>query len=161
MSLTYFFNTIDNMIVINSAYDQMINLSGKSILQGYEAKISQPIGESLNSSFAYTRLHAADSSGKALPRRPHDSIKAALDWYPSETFHAGINTTYIGTRYDDSAQSISTGNYAVFGGVINYKLNNTVDLYAKLDNLFDRYYQNVDGYASAGRSGYLGIKVNY
>ena len=161
MSLTYFYNTIDNMIVINSSYDQMINLAGKSILQGYEAKIVQPLGENVNSSFAYTRLHSADSSGKALQRRPFDSIKAVLDWYPSEKLHTGINTTYIGTRYDDSAQSISTGNYAVFGGVINYKLNNTVDLYAKLDNLFDRYYQNVDGYASAGRSGYFGIKVNY
>ncbi|MDD4854350.1 MAG: TonB-dependent receptor [Sulfuricurvum sp.] len=161
LSLTYFYNTIKDMIAINDLWTQMINISGTSILQGYEAKIKQPIGDSLIVTGAYTRLHAVDGSGKELARRPHESIKASVDWYSSDKLHFGLNSQYIGTRYDTAAQTVETGNYAVFGGVVNYTINKNIDLYAKFDNIFDRYYQTVDGYATAGRSLYAGLKVNY
>ncbi|MFA6143627.1 MAG: TonB-dependent receptor [Sulfurimonas sp.] len=169
LSLTYFYSTIKEMInwydPTPTNYYNMdayyTNTVGSSILQGYEAKIKQPIGETLIATGAYTRLHAADASGKELARRPHDSVKVSADWYPYETLHIGMNTQYIGTRYDNTAQTIETGNYAVFGGVLNYTINKNLDFYAKFDNIFDRYYQTVDGYATAGRSGYIGLKVNY
>jgi vitamin B12 transporter len=160
-SLTYFYNTIKNMITIKDDYSQMINISGTSIIQGYEAKIKQSIGDSILITGAYTRLHAADASGKELARRPHDSVKASADWYTSDKLHLGLNSQYIGTRYDNAIQTVETGNYAVFGGVVNYAINKNIDLYAKFDNILDRYYQTVDGYATAGRSGYIGLKVNY
>lgn len=161
LSLTYFYNTIKDMIASNDSWTQMINIPGTSILQGYEAKVKQPLGDSLIVTGAYTRLHAVDGSGKELARRPHDSIKASADWYPSDKLHLGLNSQYIGTRYDNAAQTVETGNYAVFGGVINYAINKNIDLYTKFDNIFDRYYQTVDGYATAGRSLYAGLKVNY
>lgn len=161
LSLTYFYNTIKDMIAANDDYSQMINISGTSILQGYEAKIKQPIGDSFLVTGAYTRIHAAEASGKELARRPHDSVKASADWYPSNKLHLGLNSQYIGTRYDNAAQTVETGNYAVFGGVVNYAINKNIDLYTKFDNIFDRYYQTVDGYATAGRSLYAGLKVNY
>ena len=160
-SLTYFYNTVRDMIAANSGYSQMINIDGKSILQGYEATLKQPIGDSFIINGAYTRLHAADGSGKELARRPHETLKGSADWYLSETLHAGINAEYIGTRYDNNAKTVETGNYSVFGAVMNYTIDQNIDLYIKLDNIFDRYYQTVDGYATAGRSAYLGMKINY
>lgn len=168
LSLTYFHNTIKNMI---NWYDPdgwsgplaayYTNTEGTSTLQGYEAKIKQPIGNTLFLSGAYTHLRALDSTGNELPRRPRDTLKTWIDWYPSDALHLGINAQYVGTRYDNAAQTIETGNYAVFGGVLNYTINPQFDVYAKFDNIFDRYYQVIDGYATAGRSGYIGIKVNY
>jgi len=161
LSLTYFYNTIKDMIAANDDYSQMINISGTSMIQGYEAKIKQAVGEALIVTGAYTRLHAVDGSGKELARRPHNSVKASADWYPSDKLHLGLNSQYIGTRYDNAAQTVETGNYAVFGGVVNYTIHKNIDLYTKFDNIFDRYYQTVDGYATAGRSLYAGLKINY
>lgn len=161
VSISYFYNTIKDMIAAKNDYSQMINISGTSIIQGYEAKIKQPIGASVLITGAYTRLHAADASGKELARRPHDSVKVSADWYTSDKLHVGFNSQYIGTRYDNATQTVETGNYAVFGGLVNYTINQNIGLYAKFDNIFDRYYQTVDGYATAGRSGYIGLKVNY
>ncbi len=160
-SLTYFYNTVKDMIAANSTYSQMINIDGKSILQGYEATLKQPIGDSFVINGAYTRLHAVDGSGKELARRPHTTLKGSADWYPSETLHAGINAEYIGTRYDNNTKTVETGNYSVFGAIMNYTINQNIGLYIKLDNIFDRYYQTVDGYATAGRSIYIGLSTQF
>jgi len=45
--------------------------------------------------------------------------------------------------------------------VINYSINDKTKLYLKLDNITDKYYQTVDGYATAGRSAYVGLKVSF
>ncbi|MGD9969990.1 MAG: TonB-dependent receptor plug domain-containing protein [Sulfuricurvum sp.] len=160
-SLTYFHSAIENMIAINSTYTQMINLTGTSTLHGVEASLRHNFGDSVSLYGAYTRLLSEDATGKDLPRRPGETLYTSLDWHLNERLRAGVNAQYIGTRYDNAAQTVSTGNYAVFGGVLNYALSTKVDLYAKLDNLFNRYYQTVDGYATAGFSGYFGVKIDY
>ncbi len=40
----------------------------------------------------------------------------------------------------------------------SYQINNLVQLYGRIDNLFDQYYEEVLGYATPGFSGYLGVK---
>lgn len=169
VSLTYFYNTIEDMI---SWYDPTpsnffnsdayyTNADGKTLLQGYEAKGSYSIGDVLVLGASYSKLYTKSTNGKLLPGRAHESLKMTTDWYPSSSLHVGINAQYIGQRYNDTANTIETGDYAIFGTVLNYALTSNVDLYAKIDNMFDRYYQNVDGYATAGRSGYFGVKIDY
>jgi len=45
--------------------------------------------------------------------------------------------------------------------IANYDLNKNLSIYAKIDNLFDKYYQVVDGYATAPLSGYVGFKAKF
>lgn len=169
LSLTYFYNTIDDMI---SWYDPTpldffnsdayyTNSNGKTLLQGYEAKGSHSIGDTLVLGATYSKLYTKSTNGKTLPGRPHESFKTTVDWYPLPSTHIGLNAQYIGKRYNDTANTIETGNYTVMGAVFNYALMTHIDLYAKIDNMFDRYYQSVDGYATAGRSGYIGVKIDY
>ncbi len=159
LSLTYFYNTVSNLISWSgSGY---ANLDGTSILQGYEAKYLFAPSDKLTVSAAYTRLKAEDASRKELQRRPHDTVSINMDYYPTAKLHIGLYSTYVGTRYDTNTKATQTGGYALFNGVANYTLNKTVSLYGKFENLLDRYYQSVAGYATPGRSVYAGVKAYF
>jgi vitamin B12 transporter len=158
-SLTYFYNTISNLI--NWQGSGYTNIGGISTLQGYEAKWLTQIGETITVNVAYTRLKAEDSARREIARRPHDTLTLNVDWYPTSALHIGLNSVYIGTRYDTNTKATQTGGYAVVGGVINYQINRRFTTYAKFENLLDKYYQNVAGYVSPGRSAYAGLKASF
>lgn len=158
-SLTYFYNTVTNLI--NWSGTGYANIDGTSRLQGYEAKYSFAPTDKLFVNTAYTRLKAEDATRKEIARRPHDTVNTNIDYYPTEALHIGVSATYIGTRYDNSDKATQTGGYALFGATVNYELNKHVSLYGKLDNLLDKYYQDVAGYATAGRSLYVGAKMSF
>ena len=100
-----------------------------------------------------------------LFRSAKDVIGYGVDYYGISKFHFNVNGQYIGDRiqykyntYDISAE---TGNYTVWNSVVNYDINKTYKAYLKVDNLFDKYYQTIDGYATAERSAYVGLKASF
>lgn len=44
---------------------------------------------------------------------------------------------------------------------LTYYISKDVDVYVKVNNLFNRYYQTVYGYASPERSYYAGVQVKF
>jgi vitamin B12 transporter len=50
-------------------------------------------------------------------------------------------------------------------GIINlsasYNVYSYLDIYGRVDNLFNNYYEEIYGYGTAGLSGYLGFKLNF
>ena len=115
----------------------------------------------------YTYLKTENAEGIALARRPKTQIDAQATYYVNDSFDLGLNAQYIGERYNkDDNQGAQTGKYTISNFVANYKILGTktldsVALYGKINNLTDKYYQSVDGYASAGRSYYAGINIQY
>ena len=69
---------------------------------------------------------------------------------------------YVGERYSlNNNEGAQTGEYTVANFVTNIKVNDYITVYGKINNLTDEYYQTVDGYATAGRSLYLGLNAKY
>lgn len=159
LSLTYFYNTVQNLINWQGSGYQ--NIAGDSKLQGYELKAKTAIADTLSIGAAYTRLKAQEASGKELPRRAHDTIALNLDYYPNDKLHAGLYTSFVGERFDNSSRSIQTGNYALINANASYEIDKNLAVSVKLENLLDRLYQTVDGYATAGRSIYIGLRAKF
>jgi vitamin B12 transporter len=40
-------------------------------------------------------------------------------------------------------------------------VNDRIELYARVDNLFDEQYQTVAGYGTLGRAAYAGVRVKF
>ncbi len=166
--VTYFYNEITDLI---EWYDPdgwggdpaiYKNLNGKSIFKGYEFEYTQNIMNTISLSLNYSLLSAKDKEGKDLARRPKETLKLALDYYPTDSIHLGIFGEYIGERYDGYDRSgEETGRYTVVNFATNYEINENLSLYLKIDNIFDTYYQTVDGYATAPVSGYLGLNATF
>jgi len=43
----------------------------------------------------------------------------------------------------------------------SFQLTDKVELYGRVDNVFNAYYEDAWGYATPGRSAYAGIKVTF
>ena len=169
VKLTYFNSTISDMIDYNDpdgwtgpipgAY---YNLDGETTLKGVEVEYSNEIVQDILLTLNYTYLDAKNNDDKVLARRAKDTYKFGLDYYGIENFYVGINGEYIGERYNsDDKQGAQTGKYAVLNLSTNYTFAKDYLVYLKVDNLADREYQVVDGYATASRSAYVGIKANF
>ena len=161
--MTYFKNKIDNLV--NWQSSQYQNIEGTSTIKGYETKYTKMIIEDLLLNLNYTHLSAKDSQERELARRAKDQIGYGVDYYGISKFHFNVNGQYIGDRiqYDYGTYDVSahTGNYTVWNSVVNYEINKTFSTYLKVNNLFDKYYQTIDGYATAERSAYVGLKASF
>ena len=163
--ITYFETKTEDMIDFNTLTWKYYNESGNSKIKGVEIEYSSKVSDAILLNTSYTYLDTKDSNGKKLQRRPQNNLKIGVDYYGIKDLHVGINGEYIGKRveynygtYDVKAQS---GKYSVVNLVSNYTIDKNFSIYAKIENLFDKYYQTVNGYATAPLSAYAGIKVQF
>ena len=160
ITVTYFENKVENLI--NWKNSQYQNIEGISTLKGYELSYKKSVIEDTFLNLNYTSLDAEDSKGQDLARRAKNQVGFGVDYYGIDRFHLNANGQYIGDRYDGvNKTGATTGNYTVWNSVVNYEINKTYKAYLKVDNLFDKYYQTIDGYATAERSAYLGLKASF
>jgi vitamin B12 transporter len=165
IKLTYFNTAIKDMIDFNSGTWKYYNAEGDTKIKGVEIEYSTKINEDISITSNYTWLDAKDNNGMKLSRRPKNTFKLSADYYGVKDLHLGVYTEYIGKRveytygtYNIKAQ---TGNYTVVNLVTDYDISKNFKVYAKIDNLFDKQYQAVDGYATAPLSAYVGINANF
>jgi vitamin B12 transporter len=161
-SVTYFNTKIKNMIDFDTDTYTYANIDGESTLKGYELAYKKELIEDTVLNLNYTHLSAQNSDGEDLARRAKNQVGFGVDYYGISKFHFNVNGQYIGDRYNsDNKTGAQTGNYTVWNSVVNYEINKTFSTYLKVNNLFDKYYQTVDGYATAERSAYVGLKASF
>lgn len=165
--ITGFYNKIDDLIdyVITDyttyagGYTQ---IDGESTFKGVELGYEDFYFNSLGLNAMFTYVESKDADDLALQRRPKTQVNFGATYYVLDNFDLGINAQYIGKRYDlKDNQGAQTGKYTVSNFVTNYRLHKSLSFYGKIDNITDKYYQSVDGYASAGRSYYIGLNASY
>lgn len=158
-TLTYFHNKVKDLIQWDTGYQ---NLTGTSILKGAELGYKDDFFDLLSLGVNYTYLDTKTADGNALARRPKHQLDGNVFYYITEALNIGLSGQYIGTRYDgDDNSGAQTGKYALFNTVVNYTINDNFTLYGKIDNITDKYYQVVDGYATAERSYYAGLTAKF
>ena len=162
VKITYFSSVITDMIDYDFTTSSYNNLSGESKLRGYEVEYDTQLSSELLVNANYTKLDPKNSDGEVLKRRVSDTFKLSLDYYASDDLHLGVNGEYIGARYSsDDKEGQQTGKYTVANFVANYEISRELKTYFKVDNITNKYYQVVDGYASSPRSAYVGFKANF
>ena len=159
--ITGFYNEITDLIEYDSSYNY-VQVSGKSKFKGIEIGYEDFLFDYVGVGATYTYVKTENAQGQELARRPKNQLDVKATYYVNDSIDLGINAHYIGERYDGTDKSgAQTGKYTIANFVTNVKVNKHLTLYAKVDNITDKYYQTVDGYATAERSGYLGLVVKY
>jgi len=114
--------------------------------------------------FSYTKIDAKDKDGKTLGRVPEELLKVSVDYYGIKNTHINLNGEYVGDRWDKNSEPVNgvrTGKYTVVNAVTNYNLTKDLKIYLKIDNITDKYYQTVDGYATSPRAYYAGLNAKF
>ncbi|MFA7084606.1 MAG: TonB-dependent receptor [Arcobacteraceae bacterium] len=161
-SATYFDTKINNMIGWGNGYE---NIEGNSKIKGVELAYKKDVMEDLFLNLSYTHLSAKDTENERLLNRPNDKVGFGIDYYGISKLHLNINGEYIGDRvspdFVDYTKAAKTGNYTLWNTGVNYEINKNLNAYLRIDNITDKNYQVVDGYATASRSAYVGIKASF
>lgn len=161
LTLTYFYNKVDNLIEYDPTFGYQ-NVSGRSRMKGLEFSYQDHFFEHLGLNLNYTYLDAKNADGEILRSRPKHQIDANVIYYITEGLDISLQGQYIGERYnDDDRKGAQTGKYTLLHTVVNYTINEHLTVYAKVDNLTDKYYQVRDGYATAERSFYAGVSASF
>jgi outer membrane receptor protein involved in Fe transport len=84
-------------------------------------------------------------AGDQMPAIPRHNIKFGLDYAFTSKFNAGATMQYSGSSYmrgDEGNNLSKIDSYTVFNLNARYKPHKAIQLWAKVDNVFDREYEN-------------------
>jgi len=162
---TYFDNDFDDMVSFNSL-NKYENIS-KAKTQGAEAFFTlKPLPElTLKASYTYTKTKDK-STGLEMLRRPRNKVGLNADYAFLPGGNLNLNLTYIGSRFGNSyvgwvGTRIKMPSYVLVNLAASYDINKHVQVFCRIDNLLDKYYEDVWGYGTSRFAGYGGVKLSF
>ncbi|HEY9234747.1 MULTISPECIES: TonB-dependent receptor plug domain-containing protein [Phenylobacterium] len=156
----------DPMCVVNGAvrwgyYDNIAQAKAKGVELEGEADLG-PLQVAAN----YTWTEAKNDSeganhGKLLARRPEHqaNIQAVYSWPSHATLGGAIR--YVGKSYDNAANTTVLQSYTLLDLRASYPVNETFELYGRIENALDEDYETVRNYGSPGRGAYVGVRARF
>lgn len=146
-----------------------VNFDGTSHRHGIEVTASYTPIDKLTFDVSYTWVDAHDANNQIEVRRPrHEGRLGARYSFlggdaaisASARFVAG-NHDFDYTAASYGADVVRLGDYVVVDIAGSYKVNDRIELTARVDNLTDTHYEELYGYASAGITAYAGVRVRF
>lgn len=161
LDLTYFENDFKKMIEWDSATYKYKNVDNAET-EGWEIGCSFKPLKSLTLGVNYTHTQTKDKDiNKKLTRRPENQVSVDLSWLFVEKGCLSLAAGYVGHRWDDSANTRKMEPYTQVDLFTSYDLTDNLQIFGRIENLFDRTFQQIYGYAMPGRSFYAGSKAAF
>ncbi|MGH1472599.1 MAG: TonB-dependent receptor plug domain-containing protein [Cellvibrionaceae bacterium] len=152
--------TEDKIYYDNVSFSGYLQDDGSSRSKGIEAVIELPITQSVTLNTNYTRNIAEQADGSLRIRRPKTMANVQLSARLfGEKLLFNASWRYSG-RFDDIG-GVSVDSYRVANTSAHLYIIDGLDIYCRIENVFDNDYVEVPGYNTMGRSGYLGVKYHF
>ena len=136
---------------------QPVNISGISRQKGFELTSSWLANESfvLDASYTYT-----DSTQESVDeiRRARNLGSLNMLWRAKENFTINANAQHNGTQTDIGGVTLDS--FTLVNVNANLNATDNLDIYLRLDNLFDEDYQEVFGYQTLGFGASFGLRYS-
>ena len=162
---TWFAQRIEDLIT--GAGRTSVNMPGTSRVRGIEAGLTAELMADLFLRGSYTFTDGEDSEGFALYRRPKHQASLNVNYrFLDDRADANLGILYTGRRTDwdyDAAYNRSVVNlppYVLVNLAGSYKVTERLEIFGRVENLFNRQYEEVLTYGTAGRAGYLGLRLS-
>ena len=160
---TYFYNNFTNLIAFDPALFIPVNVA-KARTQGVSIDMEITPVDQIVVRANYTYLVPRNlETQQDLLRRPRNKLNLSLDVTPVEALHVNINAQYVSSRLDISGPPDFVGRvgaYTLIGVAARYEILSHVQLYARIDNLLNRVYEESNGFGTARLSAYGGVRVS-
>jgi vitamin B12 transporter len=162
---TWFHNDIRNLIESNLAGTTYINV-GRATTYGAENFIAyKPLPVlTLRADYTYT-IANDDITHTELLERPKHKVSLDARWQANPALSFTATAVYTGKWADINRDGTESGLFAAPFTVINltanYDLGHGVMLFARIDNLLDRHYQDPIGFLHQGLGVFGGVKVAF
>lgn len=134
--------------------------------QGVELAGAANLGD-LTLQANYTYIDTENTSagivnrGKDLARRPRHmgSIWATYAW--PKDISTGVAVRYVGASFDNAANSFVLQDYVLVDLRASWQVTENVELYGRIENLFDKAYVTARNYGTPGRGAFAGLRAKF
>jgi vitamin B12 transporter len=166
--MTYFNNHFKDLFGYDKNY-KTINID-RAESYGLESFAIADFISRLKIKFNYTYTYAIELEGheknSPLLRRPENKIDLIIYYTLNDRFNVTMEILSIGKRRDKIfaylvPESITLPSYGIINLSASYTLFSNMDIYGRIDNLLNTYYEEIYGYGTARLSGYLGFRLNF
>jgi vitamin B12 transporter len=162
---TYFRNNFKNLITDSADFTTLVNV-GRAHSDGVESFIAYQPVSAYSARLDYTYTEAFDDiANQELLRRPKHKITLRNSWHATQQLSFDATILFTGSWVDGNrnftvsrldAPSFTTVNLAG-----NYDVNKWLSVYARINNLFDRRYQDPVGFLQPSIGAFAGAKVKF
>ena len=129
--------------------------------QGVEVTLALRPVDPLRFQLNYTHLDARNLSvpgNLQLARRPADSVNAAIDYRWAFGLSTGATVTQVGNSFDNLANTQRLPGYVLADVRAAFAVARSVEVYGRVENLFDARYETALLYGNPGRAAYAGVR---
>lgn len=177
VGLTYFNARLEDEIdgfawdPVNFAFTA-VNKQGESKRQGVEATLDIQLTDQLAFSSNYTWTDAEEPDGmggfRRELRRPEHSGAVALTWQGATGAAVSVNGSWVGDAEDIffppwpmPSEIVTLGDYALVNIAGHIPLNDTVEIFGRVEKALNSNYEDVLGFATPDIGFFGGIRVRF
>ncbi|WP_020186325.1 TonB-dependent receptor [Methylopila sp. 73B] len=173
LDATYFQQRVKDLIssefVPAKGAGQPVNLAGKSKIDGVELGLTVRPFADVSVRAAYTFTDGEDPNGDTLVRRPRHIGSVNVNYvFLDGRANANLGVVYNGRQKDNRFDAetferapVSLKAYTLVNMAASYKVTENAEVYGRIENLFDKQYEEVFTYNTPGRAAYGGVKVSF
>lgn len=157
VALTWFHQDTTDQIDFDFAAGGYLNIAEVET-DGVEFAFDVVLTDHLDAAANLTWLDSRDGNDQALARTPEWTADISLNWRPRADVDAALVLIHNGEE-TDSYGTVDAWTRA--DATVNWRVNDKLTVFGRLENLTDTDYQQVFGYGTPGRSGRVGFRVAF
>ncbi|MDF1812940.1 MAG: TonB-dependent receptor [Verrucomicrobiales bacterium] len=173
LTATWFHNDLTNLA--DSTFNLVTFTLFPSVVEaeteGFEFEFSSQITDQLTGYANYTLLDTEITKGQLgggfsggpgdrLPRRPGHTVNTGLV-YSNDLISFGGELQGVYDRYDSPNAPRYIKDYTTARFFGNYKVNDKIEIYGRIENAFDERYQYTNGYSAPGFGAFGGCRITF
>ncbi|MFT6287098.1 MAG: vitamin B12 transporter [Halieaceae bacterium] len=161
LEANYFDQTISDEIFFDlDAFSGYLQASGDNNSRGVELIAEWPLSEALSLTGNYTYNDTDTADGAQRLRRPEHIANLGVSWRPmNERLTLSLFARGSWDSIDIGGSSLD--DYEVVDISASYAVLPKLEVYARMENLFDEDYQEVPDYNTAGAAAYAGLRYSF
>ncbi|NRA31105.1 MAG: TonB-dependent receptor, partial [Parvularculaceae bacterium] len=156
VGVTLFNQDIENLINFTTEGYRNVRLAETS---GIEAMAGYQLTSWFTIQGNYTFLDADDGNGNELPRLPEHTGEVRASLNPEGPLSGAVIVRYNGEEMNTDGTTLD--GWTRVDVTARYAVNDSVELFGRVENLFDEDYQQILGYGTPGLSGSVGLRLTY
>jgi vitamin B12 transporter len=165
LSATYFQSRYSDLIDFNFQTSKYFNVA-RARMSGVELEGVAVVAPGvLRLRGNYTYLHAVDlATRQRLLRRPLNKGFLAATYIGVPDLELEARLTMTGARFDIDNQTfarVRTPAWARLDVSADYRVNDTLSLFARVENVTNARYEEIRDYGTSGRAAYAGLKATW
>lgn len=136
-------------------YDNVARASA----DGWEFQLALRPADGFDITAQYSLIDARDeTTGNRLPRRPEDTFSLNADYRLPGGIGLGATVLVVGDSFDNAANTRPLDGYVLADVRASYGITDNLEIFGRVENLFDADYETVFLYGQPGRTVFGGVR---